>query len=55
MKIIGGILPFIGWRVVNVDNDGFPTESASHFKAESLEVEWFGHGAILFIGKVYPQ
>ena len=54
MKLFGGILPFIGWRVVNVDNDGYPTESAAHFKADVLEVEWLGRGLILFIGKVYP-
>jgi hypothetical protein len=53
MRIFGGILPFIGWRVVNVDNDGYPTDGRGHFKADAFQIEWFGFGAILFIGKVY--
>ena len=54
MRIFGGILPFFGWRVVSVDNDGTPCEEQSHWKADALEIEWFGIGAIVYIGNVYP-
>lgn len=54
MRIFGGLLPFIGWRVIYVDNDGYPTEGTSHFKADVFEVEWFNRGVSLYVGKVYP-
>ena len=53
MRLFGDILPFFGWRVINVDNDGHPCEGPSHWKADALEAEWFGVGATVFIGKVY--
>lgn len=51
----GGILPFIGWRVVNVDNDGHPCEEPGHWEADSFEVEWFGAGIVLVVGEVRPR
>lgn len=52
MRIFGGILPFIGWRTIEVDSDGEPTDGG-HLKADVLEAEWLGHGAVLYVGKVY--
>lgn len=54
MRLFGGILPFIGWRQVWVDNDGSPCCGPAHFYADVLEWEWFGHGAVFYVGKVYP-
>lgn len=48
------MLPFIGWRSIYVDNDGYPSEALSHWKADAFEIEWFGFGMVLFIGKIYP-
>lgn len=55
MRIFGGILPFIGWRTTYVDRHGEPCDCINelHWKADSFEVEWLGHGMILFIGKVH--
>lgn len=53
MRLFGDLLPFIGWRAINVDNEGMPCEEPGHWKADALEIEWFGSGAILYIGKVY--
>jgi hypothetical protein len=55
LKLLGGILPFIGWSCVNVDNDGEPCDDKSHLVADAFQVEWFGYGAVLYIGKVYPR
>lgn len=52
MRIFGGILPFIGWRTIEVDSDGEPTEGGS-LKADVLEVAWLDRGAVLYVGKVY--
>ena len=53
MRLFGGILPFIGWRIGYVDNEGFPSEGVTHWKADLFEIEWLGRGAVLFVGKVY--
>ena len=50
MRLFGDILPFIGWRVVGVDNEGMPSEEAPRWEADSFEVEWFGIGMVLFVG-----
>lgn len=55
MRIFGGPLPFVGWRVINVDNDGEPCDGLSHFQADAFQVEWFGAGVCLYIGKVWRR
>lgn len=55
MRIFGGILPFICWRWIDVDNDGMPCDEQSHWFADALEVEWLGFGAVLYVGKVHPK
>lgn len=57
MRIFGGVLPFIGFRLIDVDRDGNPCGCIveEHWKADAFAVEWFGSGAILFIGKVHPN
>lgn len=52
MRIFGGILPFIGWREVFVDEDGEPSDGPNDYIADALEVEWFGFGAVVYIGNV---
>lgn len=51
MRIVGGILPWIGFRVVTADDDGEPCDSdePGQWKADALEIEWFGVGAILYM------
>jgi hypothetical protein len=48
MKIIGTIIPFIGFRTHQIDNDGFPTEIYTGYESDCFEVEWFGQGFIIF-------
>ncbi len=56
MRIFGGILPFFGWRVINVYSDGEPCdEGNSLWAANALEVEWLNRGAIIFIGRIYRK
>lgn len=55
MRLFGDLLPFVGWRYIDVDNDGQPCEERSHWFAEAFEVEWFGHGAIPLHRKGVPE
>lgn len=54
MKIFGGVIPFIGWRVIWLDADGEPTEGPGTFKADALEVEWLGVGCVLYVANARP-
>lgn len=57
MRLFGDVLPFIGFRKITVDSEGTPCGCIveEHWDADAFEVEWFGHGMILFIGTVYPH
>jgi hypothetical protein len=47
MKLIGGWLPFIGFREIWLDSDGMPSEYATGFRGNALEVEWLDCGITL--------
>lgn len=56
MKLFGGILPFIGWRHMYLDYDSQPCEKeCARWFADVFEIEWFGCGVALYMGKVYPH
>lgn len=48
MRIIGTIIPFIGFRTHLIDEDGMPTDEYSEWESDCFEVEWFGQGFVLF-------
>lgn len=48
----GGWLPFIGFRWVDIDSNGMPTEVRTGWQASAFMVEWFGHGFVLFTTNV---
>ena len=54
MRLFGGILPFIGWRETFVNADGEPCCGPSDWYADCIEVEWFGTGAVVYVGTVKP-
>jgi hypothetical protein len=54
MKIFGGILPFVGFREEEVDDQmrrffDFPEEIT---RINTFQIEWFWHAVVICIGPV---
>ena len=46
-------LPFIGFRTIMIDNDGYPSDlECCRWESSAFMVEWFGHGVVLFTTNV---
>jgi len=49
------VIPFFGWRVENIDEDGMPCEEFTGWRAKVLQFEWSALGIGFFIctGRVF--
>lgn len=47
--MFGGYIPFIGFRLEYIDEDGYPTHEKTQWKADVFQIEWLGHSVLLFV------